>query len=113
MYSTTSSASTIRNAGTRTIGCLSPMEFESQVGLAQAAITQPGAGQIESVPANILNNLNTTIPGFDFFQTVFNPGATANGSANITAFNQVGTQFSFLFPSVERLSTFAIYGYRR
>jgi hypothetical protein len=63
-------------------------------------LTTPSQGQarIESVPANILNNLNTTIPGFDFSQAVFNLDATANGSANITAFDQVGTQFSFLLP---------------
>jgi hypothetical protein len=36
-------------------------------------LTTPSQGQarIESVPANILNNLNTTIPGFDFSQAVF------------------------------------------
>jgi hypothetical protein len=63
-------------------------------------LTTPSQGQarIESMPANILNNLNTTIPGFDFSQAVFNLDATANGSANITAFDQVGTPFSFLLP---------------
>src|SRR5437660_6631131 len=63
-------------------------------------LTTPSQGQarIESVPANILNNLNTTIPGFDFSQAVFNLDATANGSASIIAFDQVGTPFSFLLP---------------
>jgi hypothetical protein len=63
-------------------------------------LTTPSQGQarIESVPSNILNNLQTTIPGFDFSQAVFNLDATANGSASISAFDQVGTQFSFLLP---------------
>jgi hypothetical protein len=50
------------------------------------------------VPDNILNNLVTTIPGFFFSQAVFNLDATANGSANISAFDQFGTSFSFLLP---------------
>ena len=50
------------------------------------------------MPANILNNLNTTIPGFDFSEAVFNLDATANGSATINAFDQSGTLFSFLLP---------------
>jgi len=45
-----------------------------------------------------LNNLQTTIPGFLFSQAVFNLDATANGSATINAFDQAGTQFSFLLP---------------
>jgi hypothetical protein len=63
-------------------------------------LTTPSQGQarIESAPANILNNLNTTIPGFDFSQAVFNLDATANGSATINAFDQSGTLFSFLLP---------------
>jgi hypothetical protein len=63
-------------------------------------LTTPSQGQarIESVPANILNNLNTTIPGFDFSEAVFNLDATANGSATINAFDQSGTLFSFLLP---------------
>ena len=63
-------------------------------------LTTPSQGQarIESVPANILNNLNTTIPGFDFSEAVFNLDATANGSAAINAFDQSGTLFSFLLP---------------
>ena len=64
----------------------------------QAAVFTTCDKHKSSVPANILNNLNTTIPGFDFSQAVFNLDATANGSANITAFDQVGTQFSFLLP---------------
>jgi hypothetical protein len=64
-------------------------------------LTTPSQGQarIESVPVNTLNNLNTTIPGFDFTQAVFNLDATANGSATINAFDQAGTQFSFLLPA--------------
>ena len=63
-------------------------------------LTTPSAGQarIESVPVNILNNLQTTIPGFFFSEAVFNLDATANGSATINAFDQSGTQFSFLLP---------------
>ena len=63
-------------------------------------LTTPSQGQarIESVPANVLNNLNTTIPGFDFSEAVFNLDATANGSATINAFDQSGTLFSFLLP---------------
>jgi hypothetical protein len=63
-------------------------------------LTTPSQGQarIESVPANILNNLTTTIPGFDFTEAVFNLDATANGSATINAFDQFGTPFSFLLP---------------
>ena len=63
-------------------------------------LTTPSAGQarIESVPVDILNNLQTTIPGFFFSQAVFNLDATANGSATINAFDQSGTQFSFLLP---------------
>ena len=63
-------------------------------------LTTPSQGQarIESVPANILNNLNTTIPGFDFSEAVFNLDATANGSASISAFDQSGSLFSFLLP---------------
>jgi hypothetical protein len=63
-------------------------------------LTTPSMGQarIESVPDNVLNNLVTTIPGFFFSQAVFNLDATANGSANISAFDQFGTSFSFLLP---------------
>jgi hypothetical protein len=63
-------------------------------------LTTPSLGQarIESVPANILNNLQTTIPGFFFGQAVFNLDATANGSATINAFDQSGTPFSFSLP---------------
>ena len=63
-------------------------------------LTTPSQGQarIESAPAKILNNLNTTIPGFDFSEAVFNLDATANGSATINAFDQSGTLFSFLLP---------------
>jgi hypothetical protein len=63
-------------------------------------LTTPSQGQarIESVPDGILNNLNTTIPGFFFSQAVFNLDATANGSASITAFDQFGTSFLFSFP---------------
>jgi len=63
-------------------------------------LTTPSSGQarIESVPNNILNNLQTTIPGFFFSQAVFNLDATANGSASINAFDQSGSLFSFLLP---------------
>ena len=63
-------------------------------------LTTPSQGQarIESVPDGILNNLNTTIPGFFFSQAVFNLDATANGSASITAFDQFGTSFLFSLP---------------
>src|SRR5262249_59905723 len=63
-------------------------------------LTTPSSGQarIESVPDNILNNLQTTIPGFFFSQAVFNLDATAKGSATINAFDQSGTLFSFLLP---------------
>jgi hypothetical protein len=63
-------------------------------------LTTPSTGQarIESVPANILNNLQTTIPGFFFGQAVFNLDATANGSATINAFDQSGSLFSFSLP---------------
>ena len=63
-------------------------------------LTTPSTGQarIESVPDNILNNLQTIIPGFFFSQAVFNLDATANGSATINAFDQSGTLFSFLLP---------------
>jgi hypothetical protein len=63
-------------------------------------LTTPSQGQarIESVPVNTLNNLSTTIPGFDFSQAVFNLDATANGSATINAFDQFGTPFTFLLP---------------
>lgn len=60
-------------------------------------LTTPSQGQarIESVPDNILNNLTTTIPGFDFTQAVFNLDAIADGSATINAFDQSGKEFSF------------------
>jgi hypothetical protein len=63
-------------------------------------LTTPSSGQarIESVPDNILNNLQTTIPGFFFSQAVFNLDATANGSASISASDQSGGLFSFLLP---------------
>src|SRR6266487_146213 len=63
-------------------------------------LTTPSQGQarIESVPDGILNNLNTTIPGFFFSQAVFNLDATADGSASITAFDQFGTSFNFTLP---------------
>ena len=48
-----------------------------------------GQARIESIPDGILNNLTTTIPGFFFDQAVFNLDATANGTANISAFDQV------------------------
>ena len=57
-----------------------------------------GQARIESVPDGILNNLTTTIPGFFFDQAVFNLDATANGAANISAFDQSGTLFSFVLP---------------
>jgi hypothetical protein len=63
-------------------------------------LTTPSQGQarIESSPDNILNNLQTTIPGFFFDQAVFNLDATANGTATINAFDQSGTLFSFSLP---------------
>jgi hypothetical protein len=57
-----------------------------------------GQARIESVPDGALNNLTTTIPGFFFDQAVFNLDATANGTANISAFDQFGTPFAFLLP---------------
>jgi hypothetical protein len=57
-----------------------------------------GQARIESVPDGSLNNLVTTIPGFFFDQAVFNLDATANGTANISAFDQFGEQFNFLLP---------------
>ena len=45
-----------------------------------------------------MNNLTTTIPGFFFDQAVFNLDATANGTANISAFDQFGMQFNFALP---------------
>jgi hypothetical protein len=57
-----------------------------------------GQARIESVPDGSLNNLVTTIPGFFFDQAVFNLDATANGTANINAFDQFGAQFSFVLP---------------
>ena len=63
-------------------------------------LTTPSRGQarIEAVPDLILNNLQTTIPGFFFSQAVVNLDAMANGSATISAFDQSGGLFSFLFP---------------
>lgn len=63
-------------------------------------LTAPSQGQarIESVPDGILNNLTTTVPGFFFDQAVFNLDATANGSANISAFDQFNKEFNFLLP---------------
>jgi hypothetical protein len=57
-----------------------------------------GQARIESFPDGILNNLTTTIPGFFFDQAVFNLDATANGTANISAFDQFGTPFAFVLP---------------
>ena len=57
-----------------------------------------GQARIESFPDGVLNNLATTIPGFFFDQAVFNLDATANGTANISAFDQFGTAFSFVLP---------------
>src|SRR6478672_230535 len=56
-----------------------------------------GQSRIESVPDNVLNNLTTTIPGFFFDQAVFNLHANANGTANISAFDQLGKEFDFMF----------------
>ena len=63
-------------------------------------LTTPSRGQarIVAVPDLVLNNLQTTIPGFFFSQAVFNLDAIANGSATISAFDQSGGLFSFLFP---------------
>ena len=63
-------------------------------------LTTPSEGQarIEFVPDNLLTNLTTTIPGFDFTQAVFNLDATANGSATVNAFDQSGKEFSFSLP---------------
>jgi hypothetical protein len=55
-----------------------------------------GQARIESFPDGVLNNLTTTIPGFFFDQAVFNLDATANGTANISAFDQFGTAFPFV-----------------
>jgi hypothetical protein len=54
-----------------------------------------GQARIESVPDGILDNLVTTIPGFFFDQAVFNLDAGGAGIANISAFDQSGTQFNF------------------
>jgi hypothetical protein len=62
------------------------------------ATPSQGQSRIESVPDRILNNLVTTIPGFFFNEAVFNLDATANGTANISAFDQFGTQFNFSLP---------------
>ena len=62
------------------------------------ATPSQGQARIESVPVNILNNLQTTIPGFFFSEAVFNLDATANGSASISAFDQSGNLFSFVLP---------------
>jgi hypothetical protein len=62
------------------------------------ATPSQGQARIVSVPVNTLNNLSTTIPGFDFSQAVFNLDATANGSATINAFDQFGTPITFLLP---------------
>jgi hypothetical protein len=56
-----------------------------------------GQARIESFPDGVLNNLTTTIPGFFFDQAVFNLDATANGTASISAFDQLGNQFNFPF----------------
>ena len=57
-----------------------------------------GQSRIESFPDGVLNNFVTTIPGFFFDQAVFNLDATANGTANISAFDQFGTLFAFVLP---------------
>ena len=56
-----------------------------------------GQARIELVPGGVLNNLDTTIPGFFFDQAVFNLHASADGTATINAFDQFGTLFSFPF----------------
>ena len=63
-------------------------------------LTTPSAGQarVESVPDGVLNNLTATIPGFFFSQAVFNLDAAANGSANISVFDQFGSLFGFVLP---------------
>jgi hypothetical protein len=71
------------------------VQFNSTQTLATPAL---GQARIESAPDGILNNLVTTIPGFFFDQAVFNLDATANGTANISAFDQFGQQFNFSLP---------------
>jgi PEP-CTERM motif len=86
--------------GTRIFGNINNPDITLVQFTSTQVLTTPSTGQarIESVPANILNNLQTTVPGFFFGQAVFNLDATANGSANISAFDQSGTLFSFLLP---------------
>jgi len=85
--------------GTTVFGNINVTDTLVQFTSTQVLMTpSQGQARIESVPANILNNLNTTIPGFDFSEAVFNLDATANGSATINAFDQSGTLFSFLLP---------------
>jgi hypothetical protein len=71
------------------------VQFTSTQVLASPSL---GQSRIESVPDNLLNNLVTTIPGFFFDQAVFNLDANANGTANISAFDQFGMQFNFVLP---------------
>jgi hypothetical protein len=71
------------------------VQFNSTQTLRTPAI---GQARIESFPDGILNNLVTVVPGFFFNQAVFNLDAIANGTANISAFDQFGAQFNFLLP---------------
>jgi hypothetical protein len=66
-------------------------------------LTTPSQGQarIESVPDNILNNLTTTIPGFDFTQAVFNLDATINGLRPSTRSTSLARSSASCFRSVE------------
>ena len=75
-------------------------------------LTTPSQGQarIESAPANILNNLNTTIPGFDFSEAVFNLDATANGSATHQRFRPVWHLIQLLTSSQWKWTKF-LYAY--
>ena len=71
------------------------VQFTSTQVLATPAL---GQARIETMTDGVLNNLVTTIPGFFFDQAVFNLDATANGTANVSAFDQFGQQFNFSLP---------------
>ena len=69
------------------------VQFDSTQILVTPAV---GQARIEAVPDNTLDNLITTVPGFFFSAAVFNLDANANGTANISVFDQFGTEFNFV-----------------
>ena len=85
-------------SGTSIFGNINdPANTLVQVTSAQVLISpSQGQARIESVPDGVLNNLVTTILGFFFDEAVFNLDATADGTANISAFDQFGDQFDFM-----------------